>query len=327
MGGPFPGSRNDPLTAFHIVMKPSTHSSSDWIEVTLETDPVTHEAVSDFLMDMPGCAGVLVDESEAPVLKAYLPGEGASTEGLGLRIEAFLSRLAGFFPDAGPSAFRLDRIRDQDWRTAWRKHFRPEQVTPGLLILPAWDPVPSKPPGLILRMDPGPAFGTGSHPTTRMCLQAMEEFVPKGPFSLLDVGTGSGILAMYGVLLGASPAAAVDVDEAALRWAGWNLELNGLEEAVQLSSKPLDQWKTPFSIVTANLALDVIMDLMPCFPRVVDPGGILVLSGLLMEQVTLVTPALAGKGFSMVGELGSEEWACIVAERHEQDRPQEEVER
>lgn len=303
-------------------MKPSKHSPTDWIEVTLETDPVTHEAVSDFLMDMPGCAGVQVDESDAPVLKAYLPGEGASMEDLGIRIEAFLARLAAVFPEAGPSSFRLDRIQDQDWRTAWRKHFRPEQVTRNLLILPAWDPVPSNPGGRILRMDPGPAFGTGGHATTRMCLQAMEDFAPKGPFSLLDVGTGSGILAMYGVLLGASPVAAVDVDEEALRWAEWNLELNDLIGAVKLSSEPIDKWKTPFSMVTANLVLDVILDLMPCFPVVVGPGGILVLSGLLREQSREVAPALARIGFKVVSELQREEWACVVAVRHEQGRPE-----
>lgn len=315
-------AQHEPLSSFHIVMKPPTHLPSDWIEVTLQTDPVTREAVSDFLMDMPGCEGVLVDESDAPVLKAYLPGEGTSTEKLRLNIEVFLSRLASFFPGAGPSSFRLDRIRDQDWRTAWRKHFRPVQVTPQLLILPAWDPVPTKHRGHILRMDPGPAFGTGSHPTTRMCLQAMEDFSPKGPFSLLDVGTGSCILAMYGVLLGASPVEAVDVDETALRWAEWNLDLNRHKEAVRLSSKPVERYNTPFSMVTANLVLDVILDLMHCFPRIVEPGGILVLSGLLREQVSGVASALSISGFEMEGELQMEEWACIVTRRDEKSRPE-----
>ncbi len=313
---PFP-CKTRQLSSFHIVIKPPTHLPSDWIEVTLQTDPVTREAVSDFLMDMPGCEGVLVDESDAPVLKAYLPGEGTSTEKLRLGIEAFLSRLASFFPGAGPSSFRLDRIRDQDWRTAWRKHFRPVQVTPRLLILPAWDPVPAKHMGHILRMDPGPAFGTGTHPTTRMCLQAMEDFAPKGPFSLLDVGTGSGILAMYGVLLGASPVEAVDVDETALRWAEWNLDLNGLKGSVRLSSNPMDKCNTRFSMVTANLVLDVILDLMPGFAGVVGPGGILVLSGLLGEQIGIVTPALSLSGFEVAGELREEEWACIVTRPHE----------
>lgn len=303
-------------------MKPPAHSSSDWIEIAIQSAPVTHEAVSDFLMGMAGCEGVQVDESEAPVLKAYVPGEVASMEDLGIRIETFLAELAAFFPDAGPSSFRLDRIRDKGWATAWREHFRPEQVTPGLLILPAWVPVHSDPVGHILRMDPGPAFGTGGHATTRMCLQAIEDFAPKGPFSLLDVGTGSGILAMYGVLLGASPVAAVDVDETALRWAEWNLELNGLEGSVRLSSEPVDKWNTTFYMVTANLVLEVILDLMPCFPRIVEPGGILVLSGLLREQGSGVASALSISGFEMEGELQMDEWTCIVTRRDEQSHPE-----
>lgn len=314
--------QNYPLNAFHIAMKPSHPSPPDWIEVTIEADPVTHEAISNFLMEMPGCGGVAAEQSGNRMLKAYLPDEGSSAEGIGLHIEAFLQKLRAFFPDAGPSSLQLDRIQDQDWRTAWRIHFGPEQVTPGLLILPAWSPAPSESKTRILRMDPGPAFGTGSHPTTRMCLQAMENSAPKRAFSLLDVGTGSGILAMYGVLLGASACFAMDVDEEALRWAEWNIHLNGLDGKVELSAAPISKLKKTFSMVTANLVLDVILDIMPCFPRLVGRGGTLILSGLLREQVPLVLPDLARSGFTVVGRLEKGEWACIVAGRSLHGRPQ-----
>lgn len=264
-----------------------------------------------------------MDESEPPVLKAYLPEDHITRkEELELRIEAFLTVLAKEFPDAEPCLLPMGRIEDQDWHTAWRKHFRPDQVTSELLIVPAWEPVPSNKKGRVLRMDPGPAFGTGRHPTTRMCLQALEDLAAGAPFSLLDVGTGSGILAMYGVLLGASPVAAIDVDEEALRWAQWNLDLNGMKNAVQLSLKPIDEWSGPFSVVTANLVLDVILDMMPHFSGVVDYGGSLVLSGLLREQVPLVSPALAGSGFTIVSELMTDEWACIVSRRPEKGHQQ-----
>jgi len=297
-----------------MVMDPSSRHGSDWIEITIRSDPCTHEAVSHFALESLGCDGVVTDASSERTLRAYLPAE-PPPESIGPRVEAFLAGLSEWFPGIDAPSFGLDRVRQPDWRTAWREHFRAEQVTPGLLVVPAWEPVPRDVAGRLLRMDPGPAFGTGRHATTRMCLQALEDLVPEVPWSLLDVGTGSGILAAYGVLLGASPVEGVDVDEEALRWAAWNLELNGLSGAVRLSSDPLDSWKAPFSVVTANLTLDTIQRLLPQLSRLVSPGGSLVISGLLREQVSPLGTALAREGLGAVRELRQEEWACLVLER------------
>lgn len=293
-------------------MMPPTHHPPDWIEIVVHADPDTHETVSDFLVEGLGCDGVLFDAS-GKALKAYLPG-GTDVDALRFRIKAFLFTLAAGFPGRDEPSYVLSRIQDQDWGTAWRKHFRPEQVTPGLLVLPAWESPPRELRGRLIRMDPGPAFGTGSHPTTRMCLQALEDLAPDGGWSLLDVGTGSGILAMYGALLGAAPVEAVDVDEEALRWASWNLELNDLRRAVRLSGTPLREWDRTFSVVTANLVLETILELLPGFSRVVAAEGTLVLSGLLQTQVPRVTPVLIRSGFRVVRELRAEEWSCVLAE-------------
>ncbi len=289
----------------------SSHTRLEWLEIRIVSDPVTHEALSDFLMETLGCAGVVVEESPVSGLTAYLPGE-TDPETLQRTIEAFLARMRNIFPEAPRARISLTRIEDPDWRVAWRQHFHAEQVTPGLLVVPAWDSPPANHCGRVLRMDPGPAFGTGRHATTRMCLQAMEDLVPGTPWDLLDVGTGSGILAMYGVMLGASPVIAVDIDDEALRWAEWNMELNGLRDTIRLSSDPLSSMDTPFSMVTANLILEVIRDLLPCFPRLVRPEGHLVLSGLLAHQVRDLTPRLEQAGFTLQKTLQQEEWACMV---------------
>jgi ribosomal protein L11 methyltransferase len=307
-----------PFTPLHVVMNPSSPSGPGWTEITLEADPAAHEAVSDFLLNMPGCAGVAGDPDDGRVLRAYLPAGVCTVEEIRSRIEGFLSRLPLFFPEAGPFSFRLGSVKDNDWSTAWRKHFRTEQVTPGLLIVPAWEPVPLDHRARYLLMDPGPAFGTGAHPSTRMCLRAMEELAPTEPFSLLDAGTGSGILAMYGALLGARPVLGVDIDREALRWARWNLELNGLAEKVRLSPDPLEGLDRSFTMVAANLVLDVILDLMPCFPGLVAPGGTLILSGLLENQGARVKPLLETNGFGVGAEFRAGEWICISAGR---DRP------
>lgn len=284
---------------------------STWIEITIEAHPDVHEAVSAFLMGDLDCDGVAADPPDGGILKAYVPGD-QDPERLRVEIERFLRRLEGVFPNTPFPKVFLNSIEDPDWRVAWRRFFRPEQVTPGLLVLPAWEESPSNARGRVLRVDPGPAFGTGQHPTTRMCLGALETLAPEGPWDLLDVGTGSGILAIYGAMLGAAPVTALDTDEEALGWAEWNIRLNHVATAIGLSSEPLENWTAPFDVVTANLTLEVIIDLLPCFPRVVRPGGHLVLSGLLKEQAGPLVPVLSPMGFSSVKILEQEEWACVI---------------
>jgi len=300
----------------------SDQSRPDWLEIAISADAIIHDALSDFLVETLGCGGVVIEESPAPGLKAYLPGD-TDPEALRRTLDLRLARLREIFPETGPSQVSLRTIQDPDWRVAWRTHFRAEQVTPGLLVVPSWEPVPSDPQGRILLMDPGPAFGTGQHASTRLCLQALEDLAPEGSWDLLDVGTGSGILAIYGVMLGASPVAAMDIDEEALRWAEWNIALNGLEGTIRLSTDPLPAWDASFSVVTANLILDVIRDLLPCFPRVVRPGGLLVLSGLLTDQVEGVTRDLERQGFTLSDTRVQGEWACILARARPVTRKEE----
>lgn len=285
-----------------------------WMEISIRSDPATHEAVEYFLMEDLGCDGVWIEEAPDEVLKAYLPGD-TDIEELRRRIDLFLAGLLEIFPGIEAPMLRLGHIRGMDWRTAWRSYFRPERITSRLLILPAWEEIP---PGTdcphVLRVDPGPAFGTGQHPTTRMCLQALEAVAPRSrDWDLLDVGTGSGILAVYGVMLGACHVDAVDIDEEALSWAEWNIRLNGAEDAIRLSSDPLSSFTRRYLAVCANLILHTILELMPLFPRLVRPDGRLILSGLLREQVREVIEELGRMGLLLSRVLEQEEWACVLA--------------
>jgi ribosomal protein L11 methyltransferase len=143
----------------------------------------------------------------------------------------------------------------------------------------------------------------------------METISRPDPWTLLDVGTGSGILAVYGAKLGARKVVAMDIDPEAVRWAERNVRLNGLEGDIQLSAVPLDQWKETFFMVTANLILGTILDLMSQFPRVVKPEGWLILSGLLRDQVERVKSPLEDQGFVLYETLFQKEWAAILARK------------
>jgi len=300
----FPG-RPPPVRSILCALMPE---NPEWVEISLQVDPEAQEAVGAFLFDL-GCQG-LISEEGRETLTAYMPFQ----ENLDLvrhRIASFLADLQTIFPQVISSKFSIKGLEDQDWGRSWRRFFKARRVTARLTVIPPWEP--ETPKGHVLKIDPGPAFGTGQHATTRLCLEAMEQVPMPESWTMLDVGTGSGILAIYGVSLGAERVAAVDLDPEALRWAQRNAALNGLEGAVELFSRPVEEWKEEtFSLVTANLMLSEILRLIPCFRRLLEPGGWLILSGILTDQVEEVEQALSEWGFKRQRLSSEGEWACMV---------------
>lgn len=302
----------DPFTTETV---PARTEHPGWIEVSIEVHPVAQEAVSAFLFDL-GCKGVVLGEKGHFFLRAYLPMT-VRFEEVRSRLEVFLRGLKEFFPEAAEPSLHFSKIQNEDWSLTWRRHFHVERITERLTVVPIWEPVPQAPGGIVIRMDPGPAFGTGAHPTTRMCLESIEDFHTPGQWSLLDVGTGSGILAIYAVRLGAARVVAIDSDPEALRWAGQNIELNHCSPFIDLSSKTVGELSGIFSILVANLTRDTLLELLPDFQRLLDQNGTMVLSGLLQEQVQELKNPLRLLGLKGIQVTTRAEWACITARKME----------
>lgn len=294
-------------------MIPPPDRPTGWLEISFRADPALHDALGSFLFDM-GCNGLVTEDFQDTTLKAYLPLQH-DLEEIQNRIHHYLGNLGAIFPDTPSPVFQFTRMADQDWGLTWRRFFKPARVTPSLLILPAWDPIPKEEGGHIIRMDPGPAFGTGQHPTTRMCLQAMEQCHLKRPWSLLDVGTGSGILAIYGTQLGAKKVVALDVDPEAIRWAERNIQLNKVTGSIRISQTPVENLQEAFALVCANLISGEILRLLPTFSRLVDPQGWLILSGILREQAKEISDALDRYDFRGHEFRCRDEWVCITTKR------------
>ena len=288
---------------------------TDWLEISIHVDPMAHEPVSAFLFDL-GCPGIVSENFQDHSLKAYLPYHENSDD-VRNRVNTFLCHLEKIFPEIQPPQVKLTKIKEQDWTDSWRMFFRADRVTPKLLIIPAWEPVSSELDSHVIRIDPGPAFGTGQHPTTRMCIAAMEEVQLPESWTMLDVGTGSGILAIYGAKLGARKIVALDIDPEALRWAQRNISLNDLEGSIELTSQPLSKRKDSFSLLAANLTLGDIIHLSPHFQGHLKPGGWLILSGILKEQVDQIRESLPEKEFHEDHIEFQDEWACIVTRKIE----------
>ena len=247
-------------------------------------------------------------------IKAYLPFR-KDLEDIRKRINIFLQDLKGIFPEVRYSRPGFRKLEERDWSQNWRRFFHADHVTPNLLIVPAWEPLPSLVDSHIIRIDPGPAFGTGQHPTTRMCLAAMERVRLPESWTMLDVGTGSGILAIYGAMLGARKIVALDIDPDALQWAKWNIRSNGLEGSIELSSQSLEKLGGSFSLLTANLILGEIIDLYPHFCSHLDPGGWLILSGILKEEVNKTKKSFIGNDFDEDQIQLQQDWACVTFKR------------
>jgi ribosomal protein L11 methyltransferase len=284
-----------------------------WLQISFTLNPVANEALSRFLFDL-GCTGIVTEEAGDCTLRTYFHVQDEGAE-IVPKIRSFLRDLEAIFPDVTSPGMRLSDIEDQDWSARWRSFFRPVQVTPGLLVAPPWERTTTDHNVRVIRIEPGLAFGTGQHATTQMCLESMELPPSGGPWTMLDVGTGSGILAVYAAMLGAAKVLAIDTDPDALRSAGENADLNGLASEIEFSTQPLETLSGSFSLVIGNLVLGTILDLISHFQRVLAPDGLLVLSGIMRGQVPELEQKIFQSGLQTERVSYKMDWACLVA-RH-----------
>ena len=235
--------------------------------------------------------------------------------------------LASLAPLAEPFGLSLptgrwDEVADEDWSLSWKQHWQPDPVGTGLLILPDWLEVPPEhAQRLVIRMDPGSAFGTGSHPTTRLCLEALEQQPPAGAL-VADLGCGSGVLGLAALGLGAEAVVAADTDSLAVRATVHNSGLNQRSEAqlgvAQGSVEALQQLLSGkrAHLLLCNILAPVIEALAPAFEDLVTPDGRALLSGLLVDQAPRLKEVLAELGWTVTAEDSQGRWGLLEIRRH-----------
>jgi ribosomal protein L11 methyltransferase len=225
----------------------------------------------------------------------------------------------------GLPAPRLQRVGESDWAEAWKEHFHVIRIGRQFVIKPSWRDYDPLPGDLVIEIDPGLAFGSGLHPTTRLCMEILEDLQPQG-HSLFDVGTGSGVLAIAALKLGARQVRAVDVDDVAVRVARENFERNGYplprpvsgEGSVYVEAEEGsagDSGGRQWDLVVANILAHVLAELMPLMVAALAPGGRLILSGIVAEQEAVVTAALEIHRLRLAERRTDEDWVALVAER------------
>jgi ribosomal protein L11 methyltransferase len=204
---------------------------------------------------------------------------------------------------------------EEDWSEAWKKHFVVHRPARHVVIKPSWLEYPPQPGEVVVELDPGAAFGTGLHPTTMLCLEALEDIVRPG-MRVYDVGTGSGILAIAAARLGAARVVAVDTDPVAVRVARENVERNGLGGRVEVAEgSATPEVSGGFDLVLANIVANTIVQLAPSLRAALRPGGALVVSGIIRGRTPEVRAALRAAGLRNIVSRRSGDWLALRAER------------
>jgi ribosomal protein L11 methyltransferase len=284
---------------------------SSWLQVSVRADPAAFDAVSNFLIER-GSPGVLIKKNE---IQAYFVH---SQDDASIRkdVQRFVQGISGLYPTQERS-LRWRLLKDRNWNSAWRRFFVPQKIGKAFLVTPPWARPPTFRHRQVITIEPGMAFGTGTHATTRGCLEFIEKVAPSfhgRRFRALDVGTGSGILAIALAKSGAKRVLAVDVDPLALEVARGNLRSNGVQKKVHLSGAKLSRIKTLFPVVVANLTAETIIDQAMALEKRVAPRGLLILSGILNPKTKQVVKQFA-RDFKVLRRKRQKEWVTLLLRR------------
>ncbi len=230
------------------------------------------------------------------------------------RLESALARLEGTM--AIQTRVDYTRIDEQDWAEAWKEYFWPVKVTDTLVVKPSWREYTASPEEIVLEIDPGMAFGTGTHPTTALCIRLLQNHIKPGD-AFLDVGTGSGILMIAAGKLGASDLCGIDNDATAVSVAGNNLLANGIDadRFMLIASDLVDGMRRTFDVVSANILAEVILTLVPDVSTVLNAGGVFICSGIIEARKDDVVFALQANGLRILEVLEKETWVAIAADK------------
>jgi ribosomal protein L11 methyltransferase len=292
----------------------------DFIEISITNiDGEAAETVSD-LFNRYGQGGAVIEafppDFEKVTVRTVISSDD---EGRRTQIEAMLALIGQALPSGLPEP-QYQTVGESDWANSWKEHFHVVRIGRRFVVKPSWRDYTPVDDDIVIKIDPGLAFGSGLHPTTQLCLKLFEEMDLTGQ-NLFDVGTGSGVLSIAALKLGAGPIRAVDIDDVAVRVAEENFELNGfplnqanspIETAVgSVADTGGQQWQ----FVVANILAHILIKLMPDLAAAIVPGGKLILSGMIAEQEEEVTTVANRYHLQVIDRKTEEDWVALVVER------------
>ncbi len=287
-------------------MKKQSLTENIYPAIRLSLQGVDSDVLSGILFQA-GCTGI--EELSDEEWRVYFPGNWQPQD-----LQQFLAAVKALHPTFDEQQVVLERIPRQDWNREWRKYFKPIEAGEGIWVRPPWEALPPQAAGLEIIIDPQMGFGTGHHETTRLMMKAMQKTVMKNA-SVLDLGTGSGILAILAEKMGAHPVMGVDIDPDAIDNARHNQMLNHTEHIEFLVGDISVVGERTFSLVLANIRFDVLLDLALPVSHALTDNGRLILSGILSDDVNRLSYIYKHAGFVLQERLIMHEWAALILEK------------
>ena len=306
-----------------------------WIEVRVITKSEALEPISGIFYSL-DCKGVAIEDPEdilgreqgpltwdfadinvlehkgkVAVVKAYFAEED-NIEDVLEYVNERLTELKEMGLDLGEAKVEHEKMHEEDWANTWKQYYKPTKVGEKIVVKPIWEEYEAKDGELVVDLDPGMAFGTGTHETTRMCIQSLEKYV-KEDSTVFDVGCGSGILAIAAAKLGAKLAVGVDLDPVAVESSIENVGYNKLKNKEILHGNLVEVIDGKADIVVANILAEIICILTDDVKRVLKDGGVFITSGIIHDRVDMVCEKFEATGFEVMEKNRDGEWNCIVA--------------
>lgn len=286
----------------------------DWTELVVETTNEAIDAVTNILMENKA-GGVQIDDDDLNDVRiiTYFPANVNVAEKVP-ELEMQIKGLSRFGIDPGKATVKLSDVNDDSWRDVWKKYYHPVRITRYLTIVPSWeDYQPENADEKVIRLDPGRAFGTGTHPTTRLALLALEKEI-RGSESMIDVGTGSGVLSIAAKYLGAGEIDAYDIDDEAIKATKENVALNPIAKDINIGTNSLlDGISKKVNLIVANILAEIIVPLIPQAKECLNPGGKFITSGIINDKKDLIVNELTKHGFVIDEILNQKDWYSIIA--------------
>ncbi|UOE95642.1 50S ribosomal protein L11 methyltransferase [Alkalihalobacillus sp. LMS39] len=309
-----------------------------WSEFSIHTTQEAVEPVCNILHEA-GASGVVIEDpqdlvkewgvnlgeiyqlspddypEEGVIVKAYFPVNSFLAETIEETKEA-INGLLLYDIDLGFNKVVLHEVEEEDWATAWKKYYKPVKVSNSITIIPTWEEyTPVREDECIIELDPGMAFGTGTHPTTVLCIQALEKWMKKED-TVIDVGTGSGVLSIAAAKLGAKSVLALDLDDVAVKSAQTNIELNQVQDIVSVKQNNLIEGiHETKDVIVANILAEIIVRFVEDAAKVLKQDGIFITSGIIQRKKQEVKDALIAHQFTIEEIIEMEDWVAIIAKK------------
>lgn len=308
---------------------PEKIKKEEWIKITLSAPPELVDPLSNFITET-SAQGVFQEElepatpddfpksTEREELMAYFPAD-TTTENRIASLKAYIDNLSEIFPESDKPSFSTETITDPDWEEQWKKYFKPLRISKDIVVKPTWERYTPTGRDIVIEIDPGMAFGTGQHPSTRMCMIALEDILLKDRSiekrRVLDVGTGTGILGISCAKLGAERVVCLDIDPKSVEIASKNVDINRVGDKVQIINEDASMYDDTFDLIVANLTAETLLKLRTHLISMTETGGYLVISGIIDQDRKVIEEHFLTDDVALHSVITEKEWVCYLLKK------------